>query len=141
MIMNSSAAIQTYKKVGIESGVNAADPHKLIAMLFQGVLLAIANAKNAILRKDIPAKSIAISKSLAILDEGLDACLDKEEGGQLAENLSQLYQYMEHRLVVANINNDMTVLDEVASLLSELSDAWDAIRPDALKIAEKSKSN
>lgn len=139
--MNSSAAIQTYTKVGIESGVNAADPHKLIAMLFQGALLAVANAKNAILRKDTPAKAAAISKSLAILDEGLDASLDKEEGGELAQSLSQLYQYMEHRLVLANMNDDMALLDEVTSLLSELRDAWDAIRQDALKITAKPKSN
>lgn len=83
--MNSATAIRTYSRVGIESGVNAADPHKLISMLFQGALLAIANAKNAILREDIPAKAAAISKSLAILDEGLDASLDKEVGGELAK--------------------------------------------------------
>lgn len=139
--MNSATAIRTYSRVGIESGVNAADPHKLISMLFQGALLAIANAKNAILREDIPAKAAAISKSLAILDEGLDASLDKEVGGELAESLSQLYQYMERRLVQANLNNDMTMLDEVASLLSELSSAWDAIRQDALKVTTKPRSN
>ena len=125
--MNATAAIKAYNKVGIESGVTAADPVKLISMLYQGALLAIANAKNGILRKDIPAKGAAISKAIAIIGEGLNASLDKKVGGELAQNLSSLYDYMVMRLVAANLNNDMAVLDEVARLLNDLKGAWDII--------------
>lgn len=126
--MNATAAIKTYTKVGVESGVTAADPHKLISMLYQGALLAIAKAKNDILCKDTPAKGAAISKAIAIIDEGLNASLNKNAGGELAQNLSSLYQYMCTRLIAANLNNDIAALDEVACLLNELKGAWDGIR-------------
>jgi flagellar protein FliS len=130
--MNAHTATNAYAKVGIESGVNGADPHKLITMLFQGALLAIANSKNAMLRKDFKAKGEAISKAMLIIDEGLKASLDKKVGGELALSLDQLYDYLLSRLFAANINNDAQILDEVSRLLSELKGAWDAIRQTAL---------
>lgn len=129
--MNASLAIKAYTNVGVESNVIAADPHKLISMLYQGAILAIANAKNAIQRKDIPAKCAAISKALLIVDEGLNASLDKKVGGELAGNLSSLYNYMCTRLAQANMKNDVAALDEVATLLTDLKGAWDNIRPSA----------
>lgn len=126
--MNATTAIQTYAKVGVESGVTTADPHKLISMLYQGAMLAIANAKSGILRKDIPAKGVAISKAISIIEDGLIVSLDKEAGGELAQNLSALYAYMCTRLVAANLKNDIAALDEVARLLNDLKGAWDSIR-------------
>lgn len=134
--MNATAATKAYAKIGVESGVTTADPHKLISMLYQGALLAIANAKNGILRKDIPAKGAAISKAISIIDEGLNASLDKKVGGELAQNLSSLYEYMGRRLLAANLNNDIAALDEVARLLNDLKGAWDSIRqPSAASVA------
>ncbi|MEQ1813341.1 MAG: flagellar export chaperone FliS [Candidatus Nitrotoga sp.] len=129
--MNATTAINTYTKIRIESDVAAADPHKLICMLYEGALMAITHARNGMLRKDIPAKGAAISKALAIIDEGLNASLDKSVGGELAHNLSSLYEYMMMRLIVANLKNDSTILDEVAGLLTDLKTAWDSIRPRA----------
>lgn len=129
--MNATTAINTYTKIRVESGVAAADPHKLICMLYEGALLAIANAKNGMLRKDTPAKGAAISKALAIIDEGLNASLDKNVGGELAHNLSSLYEYMIMRLITSNLKNDTAILDEVAGLLTDLKEAWDSIRPHA----------
>ncbi|MEI7455495.1 MAG: flagellar export chaperone FliS [Nitrosomonadales bacterium] len=130
--MNTTAAISAYNKVGIESGVTAADPHKLISMLYQGALLAIANAKNGVLRGDIPAKGKAISHAMLIIGDGLNASLNKDVGGELAHNLSSLYDYMIQRLLAANLNNDMEALDEVAVLLGGLKEAWDSIRQAAI---------
>lgn len=126
--MNATTATKAYAKIGVESGALAADPHKLIAMLYQGALLAIANAKNGMMREDIAAKGAAISKAISIIDEGLNASLDKSVGGDLAQNLSSLYGYMSSRLLTANLNNDMAALDEVARLLNDLKGAWDSIR-------------
>ncbi len=126
--MSTTAAINAYNKVGIDSGVTSADPHKLISMLYQGALLAIANAKNGMLRKDTPAKGKAISHAILIIDSGLNASLNKEVGGDLALNLAALYDYMSQRLLVANLNNDMEALDEVARLLGDLKEAWETIR-------------
>jgi flagellar protein FliS len=127
--MNANAATKAYASVGVESVVHAADPQKLIALLYQGALLAIANAKNGILHKDVPAKGKAISHAIRIIGEGLQASLDKKVGGDLALSLDQLYGYMCTRLVTANLNNDMEILDEVARLLNELKGAWDSIAP------------
>ncbi len=137
--MNASIAISSYQKVGVESAVTAADPHKLISMLYQGALLAIANAKNSIARKDISAKGKAISHAIAIIDDGLNASLDKNVGGELAHNLSSLYDYMGSRLLTANIKNDVAALDEVANLLTDLKSAWDGIRPTAVPSAATSE--
>lgn len=126
--MNMTTAISAYTKVGIESVVSSADPHQLISMLFQGALQAVANAKNGIKRNDIPAKGAAISKAIAIIGEGLHASLDKNVGGELAQNLSSLYDYMVLRLITANLKNDTAMLDEVAALLADLKSAWDGIR-------------
>ena len=131
--MNTNKAISAYTKIGVESGVTAADPHKLISMLYQGALLAIANAKNGILRHDIAAKGKAISHAILIIDSGLNASLDKKVGGELALNLSALYDYMSKRLLLANLNNDMEILDEVARLLADLKGAWESIRQPVVK--------
>jgi flagellar protein FliS len=133
MIMNATVAINAYKKVGVESKVIGADPHQLISMLFHGALDRIANAKSEIKRKDIAAKGQSISKAIAIIGEGLHASLDKRVGGELAQNLSALYDYMVRRLLEANLKNDTEILDEVTDLLAGLAEAWDAIRPQNAK--------
>ena len=75
-------------------------------------------------REEVAAKGLAITKAIAILDGGLKASLDIKAGGELAERLSGLYDYMLRQLFVANLRNDATTLDEVARLLNELRGAW-----------------
>ncbi len=129
--MNATYAISSYNKVGLESGAMAADPHKLILMLYQGALQAISNAKNEVARNDYTAKGKSISHAIAIIGEGLHASLDKNVGGELAQNLGALYDYMVMRLVAANLKNEIAPLDEVSKLLTELKEAWESIRPNA----------
>jgi flagellar secretion chaperone FliS len=129
--MNTTAAINAYNNVGLETSVMSADPHKLVSMLFQGALLAIARAKYAMLYKQTAAKGESISKAISIIGEGLNASLDKSVGGEIAQSLSALYSYMVTRLVEANLKNDTAALDEVARLLTDLQGAWDSIRPQA----------
>jgi len=136
--MNATAGINAYNSVSLESRVMGADPHKLISLLFEGALFAISDAKNGILRKEIAAKGKCISKAISIIGEGLNASLDKKVGGNLALDLSALYDYMVKRLVEANLTNDTQILDEVAHLLSELKGAWDAIRPQVIGTAPQS---
>lgn len=139
--MNAITAINAYNKVSVESSVNGADPHRLIAMLFQGALLEIASAKNGILHKEAATKGKSISKAIAIIGEGLNASLDKSVGGELAQNLSSLYDYMVIRLIEANLKNDIEILDEVARLLTELKGAWDSIRPQGAQSAPQPKAS
>lgn len=127
--MSVKNALKAYSHVGIESGVTTADSHKLISMLYQGALLAIANARNAMLRKDMPVKGKSITHAIRIIGEGLQASLDKAVGGKLAQDLNALYDYMTVRLVEASSKNDTAMLDEVSGLLNEIKGAWDIIRP------------
>jgi flagellar secretion chaperone FliS len=133
--MNTTAAINAYTDVGLETSVMGADAHKLVAMLFQGALLAISEAKYEMLNRRMEAKGMAISKAMAIIGEGLHPSLDMKAGGDIAQNLSALYSYMIKRLTEANLNNDATALDEVTRLLAELQDAWNSIRPRVVQAA------
>jgi flagellar protein FliS len=126
--MNTNA-INAYTNVGIDTSVAGADPHKLILLLYQGALLAISTAKNHMLRKNVAAKGKSISHAILIIESGLKSSLDKNVGGELAQNLSALYDYMNQRLMVANLKNDVAALDEVSALLTELKGAWEEIRP------------
>ncbi|MGB8516896.1 MAG: flagellar export chaperone FliS [Gallionella sp.] len=138
--MNATNAINSYNQIGIESGVTAADPHRLILMLYQGALQAIANARSEMLRKDIPAKGKSISHAITIIGDGLHASLDKSVGGELVHNLAALYDYMVMRLVAANLKNDTAALDEVTQLLNELKGAWESIRSSSAQAVVPSKS-
>lgn len=133
--MNTSVGINAYKDVGLETSVMGADPHKLVAMLFQGALLATSEAKYEMQNRHLEAKGKAISKAITIIGEGLQASLDMKTGGEIAQNLFSLYSYMNKRLVEANLNNDTAMLDEVTHLLAELQDAWNTIRPQVVQPA------
>lgn len=119
--------LNAYGQAQVDSSVAAASPHKLISMLYEGALVAIANANVNMARGDIAAKGAAISKAIVIIDEGLKVSIDIEAGGELAQNLRALYEYMISRLLEANINNNQAILEEVSSLLRELKGAWDMI--------------
>jgi flagellar protein FliS len=71
---------------------------------------------------------------MRIIDEGLQASLDKNVGGDLVHNLEALYSYMCTRLLAANVNNDVEALDEVTRLLGEIKGAWDGIRETTLTV-------
>lgn len=126
--MNMNAAVKAYSSVAIESKAHSSDPHKLILMLYQGALVSIASAKNQMQRKEISAKGHSISQAISIINDGLKASLDLNVGGPLAKNLSDLYDYMIQRLLIANLKNDTAALDEVSSLLLDLRGAWENIR-------------
>ena len=117
---------EQYKAVTINSGVEEANPHRLIQMLLEGALNKITLARAAIGRGDKAAKANHISSAHAII-EGLQVSLDKDRGRDIAENLDRLYEYMAHRLVGANLKDDLSILDEIHRLLSDIKSAWEAI--------------
>jgi flagellar protein FliS len=123
------ANAHAYRQVGVETGVDAATPHQLVTMLFEGFGDAVAQARAALQRKDIEAKCTAITRAVRIVDEGLKASLDVRSGGKLGEDLLALYGYVAMRLTQANLNNDAAALDECQSLLEPVRSAWAAIAP------------
>lgn len=116
-----------YAKVGVETGVVAASPHKLIVMLYEGALVATSSALTHMKSGNIAEKGRAVSKAILIIDSGLRASLDKNAGGDIAVNLDALYEYMSGRLLQANMNNQPELLEEVYALLLDLKSAWEAI--------------
>jgi flagellar protein FliS len=78
---------------------------------------------------DVKAKCTAISKAVRLINQ-LDGTLDMERGGQIAENLRNLYQYMLHRLTVANVTNDAAIVSEVSQLVLKIKSGWDQIVTD-----------
>ncbi len=121
-------AMQQYQRVGVQSEVFEASPHRLIQMLMQGGLERIAQAKGAIERGLLAERGELIGKAVSIVG-GLREPLDHQVGGDLSKNLDSLYEYMMRRLIEANRENDATKLDEVANLLREIKSGWDAIAP------------
>ena len=123
--------VGAYAKVGLETGVAAASPHKLIVMLYDGAMVSILSGITNMKAGNVAAKGAAISKAINIIDNGLRAALDKKVGGEIAQNLDALYEYISARLFKANLENDQAILDEAHALLSDLRDAWNAIDPQA----------
>lgn len=129
--MNYSAMSKEYNKVNAYSGATCANPYELIQLLMQGFLDRVASAKGAINTQDHKAKGVFISKAIGIIN-GLRGSLDMEKGGDLATNLDDLYEYMERQLMVANSENNMGKLDEVAHLMVEIKSGWDGIKQDVM---------
>jgi flagellar secretion chaperone FliS len=119
--------VNAYAKVGLETSVVSASPHKLIVMLFDGALVAVLSALTHMKAGAIPEKGAAISKAISIINSGLRASLDRRAGGDIAESLDSLYIYMSERLFLANLNNDPAILEEVQGLLADLRHAWNTI--------------
>ena len=131
MFGSMKSGANAYAKVGVETGVMAASPHKLIVMLFEGAMVAVGTAAKQMASGDIAGKGKSISKAISIIEEGLRASLDRKAGGEIAANLDSLYQYMNTRLVIANRDNQVEILEEVLRLLGELKGAWEQIAPGA----------
>jgi flagellar protein FliS len=127
MFGSPQSGANAYVKVGEETGVAAASPHQLIVMLFDGALVALRAAQQHMKAGNIPAKGQAISKAIMIIDGGLRASLNMEVGGDIAKNLSALYEYMSKQLLIANLKNQPETLEMVHGLLLDLKQAWEAI--------------
>ena len=127
MFSTNLRAAKNYTTVGVTSGVMSAGPHGLVLMLFEGAIIAVSAARMHIQIGRTADKAQAISKAVAIIQDGLMASLDLGSGGEIAELLFCLYEYMVARLTEANIGNRAEPLEEVGRLLAELNGAWLAI--------------
>jgi flagellar protein FliS len=95
-------------------------------MLYDGAVRFVDEARMAHARNDIGARAIAISKALAIIGE-LQNTLDMEKGGAVAEQLDNLYTYINSRLIDVTVKKDIAACDEVHKLLTTLRDAWSQV--------------
>ena len=127
--MYTASGTKAYAQIGVESAVMSASPHQLITMLFDGAMSALVRARLFMQQGETVAKGEALSKAINIIDNELKAGLDQDKGGEIAENLSSLYDYMILRLLQANLRNDSQAIEEVEGLLTNIAEAWKQISP------------
>ena len=106
-----------------EDEVLAADPFRLIQLLYEGALDSIRSARRYLRAGDIRARSRAISKAMAIVSE-LSLSVDVAKGGEMSRNLVDLYTYVEKLLIQANVEQSKAPLEEAERLLVTLLEAW-----------------
>lgn len=111
----------------LENRILSADPAELVHLMYQAALETVRDARRQLATGEIISRARAISKASAILLE-LMGSLDRERGGEIAERLGRLYDYILRRLAEANFNQSDAPLAEVLSLLATLAEAWEGIR-------------
>lgn len=131
--MNARNAMAQYRSVQSRGVVTDASPTRLIQLAYEHILVQLTVARGCMERigrhrelRDVVDKGAAVAKVNALLGE-LAGSLDMEKGQAIAENLLSLYSYMMTRLTVANLNNDVLIIDEIAKLVREIKSGWDEI--------------
>ena len=131
--MQSQRAANQYRQAQNHGMVAAASPTRLVQVMFEQILAQLATAhgcmgriKNNLPLQEVVSKGKSLNKAIRLIDQ-LNATLDMERGGQVAQNLRNLYLYMLERLTFANINNDSATVTEVASLVAKIKAGWDRI--------------
>jgi len=119
----NAAKLAAYRSNAAHSGVDAADPHRLIVMMMDGALERIATARGLMQHGGGAEKAQLLHRAVAIIDE-LRNSLNFKAGGDIATNLDSLYEYMCQRIMQANASNKPEWLDEVSRLLGEIRSAW-----------------
>lgn len=125
-------AAATYGAVGAQSSIDGADPHRLIELLFDGLLDAVNAARGAMARGDVATKGAQVLRAVRILEEGLAGGLNDSQGGDLAVKLRSLYYYCVGRLTFANLRNDADALTEVVTLITPVAQSWKEIGRNAV---------
>jgi flagellar secretion chaperone FliS len=119
---------QQYRTVSAYGNLAEASPHQVVQIMLDATLSRIVEAGGHLERGEVAAKGEKIGRALAII-EALTLGLDKERGGELAQNLERLYDYASRTLLKANLENSPELLKEVGSLLREIKLGWDGIAP------------
>lgn len=120
-----------YRQTKAQGSIEGADRHQLIAMLLDGLVERINQARGHILHKDMAAKGNAFAKAIGIVNE-LRASLDHNVEPVLTGRLDSLYDFITRRLLHAQLNDDLRALDESERLIAPVRQAWHAIREEFL---------
>jgi len=129
-----NSKLAAYQSVSVHGGVANADPHAMIQMLMDAAALRMATARGCMERGERVRQASLLHSCVMIIGE-LRGSLNITEGGPLAQNLSDLYDYMIRQLVLANAKSDPDCVMEVSRLLEEVRSAWIAIGPEVRKAA------
>jgi len=135
-MMQSRYGAARYNTVRSHGQVADASPARLVQIMFEHILSNLVTAQGCMVRirdnmplNEVVIKCKAMSKAARLIGH-LDATLDMKQGGQISENLHNLYLYMLGKLTTANANNDATLVSEVANLVRTVKNGWDKIVAD-----------
>lgn len=128
-----NSKLAAYQSVSVHGGVAEADPHGLVLMLMDAAVERMTAARGCLEHGEIVRKAKLLHSCISIVAE-LRGCLDMKRGGALAQNLSDLYDYMQRQLLRANVDNNAAYISEVLSLLAEIRGAWVAIGPEVRQL-------
>jgi flagellar protein FliS len=129
-----NSKLAAYQSVSVHGGVANADPHAMVQMLMDAATERMAIARGCIERGERTRQASLLHSCVMIVGE-LRGSLNTAEGGPLAQNLSDLYDYMIRQLLLANAKSDASCVMEVSRLLEEVRSAWIAIGPEVRKTA------
>ncbi|MTI13257.1 flagellar export chaperone FliS [Sansalvadorimonas verongulae] len=118
--------LAAYRKVQNNAQAEVADPYKLIQLLFKELMTSLAQTKGAMERGQLAEKGSLIAHCVEIV-MALDESLNIEAGGEMAENLRNLYRYCVGQLLSAGPENNIEKLDEVTNLMKQIQEAWEGI--------------
>lgn len=122
----ASSERQAYRKVALQARVQQADAHDLIQIIFDELVAAAGALRMAVAQKDLAARSPAMARCLGLI-AGLDASLDMERGGSVAESLARNYAQLRRRIVDAALGQDANAMERVVAEISALRESWAAI--------------
>jgi flagellar protein FliS len=109
-----------------ETAICTQNRGQLVVMLYDGAINFLKQSIADLEQGDYASKGIRIAKATDIIIE-LNTVLDMDKGGQIAQNLRSLYNFMHHHLSEANLKKDATMVQDVINLLEELKQSWQAI--------------
>jgi flagellar secretion chaperone FliS len=107
-----------------QTQAQTAAPGELVVMLYRGAVRFVSSAIEAIESQDIQTAHTNLVRTQAIITE-LSETLDTERGGDIASNLRAIYEYLNRRLIEANLRKDASIAREVQGLLRDLLPAWE----------------
>ena len=120
------AARAQYRTVDLSSRIESANPHGLVAILFDELLKSIDAMTAAMRARDFGQRGTRQARALSILN-GLETSLDLEAGGELALSLLAIYREARRALLAAGRDNDPEQLANIRATLAEIASAWETI--------------
>jgi flagellar protein FliS len=130
-------ALKAHARTRVVTGVAPATPQRLVVMLHDGAVEAVAAAKTALARGNVRARSGGICKAISIIERGLRPALRVNTGSDAAADLFVLYGYIVNRLLYANLSKHAASLDEAVHLLQELREAWETLDGNGRGVSEE----
>ena len=124
--MNAKRGLNAYQSNQTRTRAEVASPYRLVGIMYENLIDNLSRAAGAIERKDMALRGESVGKCMDILG-ALDGALDHEIGGEMSQNLSQIYQYCNTRLLEATRINSPEPIDEVMDLMSKIKESWDQI--------------